>query len=249
MKGMNMDAFGVSKAEKEIARSSGNPSGGRRAASFFGGGYHTIASAPKGRRIKNVARDMGSSALGSLPGAAVGTTGAGLMIAGAKAAAPELEAGADIAGKFKGKKALIAGLPLVLAGGAMTPAGAQIGRQMNLTRANRKGYLKAEEKEKVGKSSTLSAFGVEHNEEISKLSFKPITQGFKALKFGNAKTLPKTMGQSYKSGIASGQGKFNSGVNAAAVGIKHSPGIAAAGAGLGVTGVGGAGYAMGRRKD
>jgi hypothetical protein len=110
---------------------------------------------------------------------------------------------------------------------------------------NRKGTLKKE----VHKSNTVSAFGVDHNEEISKLSFKPVTQGFKALKFGNAKTLPKTMGQSYKSGIATGQGKFNSAVNAAAVGVKHSPGIAGAGAGLGAAGIGGTGYAFGRRKD
>lgn len=243
---MNTNAFGVSKADN---RSSGSPSVGRRLTHHVAPVAHTLAVSPKGRRFKNFAREQTSSAIGSAPGVAVGATGAGLFarnfVRASREGALETEEGMKAFQRMPHNRRAVG---LMLAGAPIAYGGAKAAQQINLGRMQRKGYLKAESK-KVEKSNTLSAFGVDHNEEISKLSFKPITQGFKALKLGNAKTLPKTMGQSYKSGIASGQGKFNSGVNAAAVGVKHSPGIAAAGAGLGVAGVGGAGYAMGRRKD
>lgn len=235
---MYADAFGVSKAEKEIPKSSGKPTGGRRAAHFFGGGYHTLATSRKGRRIKNMGRDMGSTYAGAAPGAVLGGTGAALALRNVK----------NIDAPGRGKFSLVG--PAMMAGGvAAAGAGAQMARQANLTSMNRKGYLKAEEKDKVGKADTVSAFGVDHQDEIAKFSLAPIKSGFKAMKFGQAASVPKVAGRSYKAGVSRGQSKFNAGLQAAGSAIRHSPGTALAAGGAGVTGVGGAGYLMGRRKD
>lgn len=102
---------------------------------------------------------------------------------------------------------------------------------------------------KKGQSMTTSAFGVDHGEEIAKFSLKPITSGFKAMKFGNAPSVPKVAGRSYKAGIARGQSKLNAGIQGAASAVRHSPGTAMAAGGVGTAAVGGTGYAFGRRKD
>lgn len=118
-------AFGVEHSDaiaKADNRSSGNPSGGRRAASAAFGPYHTVAVSPKGRRMKNLAREYGAEALGQAPGIGIGAAGLG----------------AHMAGKSK------LGLGLGAAGLGAALVGGHVGRQKNLTAMNRKGYLKAE---------------------------------------------------------------------------------------------------------
>jgi hypothetical protein len=87
-----------------------------------------------------------------------------------------------------------------------------------------------------------SAFGVEHPESVSKV--KPQI-GFRP-KFGNATSVPKVMGRSYRASQKKGIGAFNSGVNALASGIRHSPGTAIATGLTGAAGVGGLGYLSNR---
>lgn len=136
---------------------------------------------------------------------------------------------------------------LVRAGMLTGKAGSVGGAFHGASAATRNAQLRGDIKK--GYSMTTSAFGVDHGEEISKLSFKPVTAGFKAMKFGNAPSVPKVAGRSYKAGIARGQSKLNAGIQGAASAIRHSPGTAMATAGVGTAAVGGTGYAFGRRKD
>jgi hypothetical protein len=217
-------------------RSSGNPSGGRRVASAAFGPYHMIGISPKGRRFKNTARAAGSEALGAAPGVAAGGVGAGMVLR-------DLKNIDNATGKGKigalGAGLLAAGIPTAAIGG-------HIGRQKNLTTLNRRGML---EKEKVGKSATVSAFGVNHGEEVSKLSMAPIKSGFKAMRFGKAPSVPKVMGRSYKAGIKNGMSKPASAIQGLKTGFQHSPGTALAAGGLATGGAGAVGYGLGHRKD
>jgi hypothetical protein len=142
--GIDDDRY-ISKADE---RSSGNPSAGRRAAHWAGGGYHTLAVSPKGRRLKNLGRDEGSTALGVAPGAAV------MGVAGYKGLKHEAASYREAEGLGRAKKIAphVAGVKranaAIIAGGVLAGAGGLAARQTNLTSMNRKGYLKKEEVKK-----------------------------------------------------------------------------------------------------
>lgn len=88
-----------------------------------------------------------------------------------------------------------------------------------------------ERKEAFGKS----AFGVEH-EEVSKLSLKPIQEGFKAMKFGNATSVPRAMSAGFQRGQKNGMGAVRSGLKGLQYGFRRSPGTFVAGGGAAIGG-------------
>lgn len=156
-----MSSFGVehglvSKAEKDIPASSGSPSGGRRLAHHVFGIYHTGATSRKGRRAKNIGRDIASGAAGAAPGAVLTTAG---LVAAARGARDREYVGPSrpwgpVQGNapYRVKSLMPRGskvaLPLVLGGAGLTAGGMALARQANLGAMNRKGYLKAEEKQR-----------------------------------------------------------------------------------------------------
>lgn len=105
---------------------------------------------------------------------------------------------------------------------------------------------------KIGKGlgMSISAFGVDHGaEEISKLSLAPLKSAVKGLKFGNATSAPRAAAAGYKSAIKGGATKTQASIKGAYNFARRSPGAALGVAGVGATGVGGAGYLAGRRRD
>lgn len=132
-----MNAFGVDDPRVSKAdRSSGDPSAGRRVTHWAGGGFHTLAVSPKGRKGKNLGSDLASGAAGAAPGAAL--YGVGVR--------RQLKA-------FNNLEHSRAGVGATMAGGLLAGVGGLAARQANLTRMNRKGYLKPDEG-KVSKGVT-----------------------------------------------------------------------------------------------
>jgi hypothetical protein len=154
--GIDDDRYEVSKAD----RSSGNPSTGRRAAHWAGGGYHTLAVSPKGRKLKNLGRDEGSTALGVAPGLALF---GGAAYKGVKTADKINSKGGLATASGKSMRALRTAHGLQAAGLVAAGAGGFAARQHNLTQMNRKGYLK---KEEVGKrKQNIPASGQSFSDE------------------------------------------------------------------------------------
>jgi hypothetical protein len=154
-------------------------------------------------------------------------------------------------GSVPGLGAMVVGakthnLGLISAGKIGTTVGSTGGGFHGAFRATKNAQLRGDIKKGAG---MYSAFGVNHGEEVSKLSMAPIKSGFKAMRFGKAPKVGRVMGRSYKGGIASGQSKIQSGLKAIGSGMQYSPGTAIAAGGLGTAGAGAAGFGLGRRKD
>ena len=136
-----MNPFGVDDSRQEIAkaesRSQGNPSGGRRLTHVAAGPFHTLATSRKDRRVKNVARDVGSGYAGALGGAVAGGIPGAMMQA--RGIGHVMQGGSSSKGR-----AMVAGGQALMYGGAI--GGSQAARQANLSSMNRKGYLKKEER-------------------------------------------------------------------------------------------------------
>jgi hypothetical protein len=142
--------------------------------------------------------------------------------------------------KYGYRAAIVA--PAVVGGAAGAAAGARLARPKKTVKKN------------YGGDTMISAFGVNHGEEVSKISFTPVVNAFKgaakAMKFGNASSVPKAIGAGWKRGgmnaAAQGSGPIKAfgqkTLKAAEYGYRRSPGTALATAGVGGAAVAAPGY-------